>query len=153
TEYGQKASAFALEAARAVWSALDKDGRQAVEFTLEYSVKAVQAAARKVTERGGKGKVAEAAANQQRKKQGNILRDLFGNPFRRVPFQPAWKSAPGAKLATGIYQERAFARLPLLADALEEAGCTDASVLDHCRREQPHYLGCWVIDGILGKNP
>jgi hypothetical protein len=54
-------------------------------------------------------------------------------------------------LATGIYSEKAFDRLPILADALEDAGCTDAAILSHCRGEGPHARGCWVVDLILGK--
>lgn len=54
-------------------------------------------------------------------------------------------------LATGIYAERAFDRLPVLADALEESGCDDEDVLAHCHTARPHTRGCWVIDGILGQ--
>jgi hypothetical protein len=54
-------------------------------------------------------------------------------------------------LATGIYDERAFDRLPILADALEEAGCDNADVLAHCRGDGPHARGCWVVDGVLGR--
>jgi hypothetical protein len=54
-------------------------------------------------------------------------------------------------LAQGIYDERAFERLPILADALEDAGCTDAAILVHCRGPGPHVRGCWVVDLILGK--
>jgi hypothetical protein len=55
------------------------------------------------------------------------------------------------KLARGIYHERAFDRLPVLADALEEAGCTDETLLGHLRGPGPHVLGCWAVDLILGK--
>jgi hypothetical protein len=55
------------------------------------------------------------------------------------------------KIAGAIYEERAFDRLPILADALEEAGCTDAEVLEHCRGPGPHVRGCWVVDLLLGK--
>jgi hypothetical protein len=150
-EYGEKASAFSFEAARAVWAALDKDGRQAVEFTLEYTVKAAQAAGRKVTERGQKGKVAEAAADALRIRQAALLRELFGNPFHPVTFPAAWKSANVLQLAGSIYKEQAFDRMPVLGDALEETGCTESSVLEHCRDAGPHFLGCWVLDGILGR--
>jgi hypothetical protein len=54
-------------------------------------------------------------------------------------------------MAEVIYADRAFDRLPILADALEEAGCTDQAVLDHCRGPFPHVHGCWVVDLILGK--
>lgn len=79
------------------------------------------------------------------------LRDLFGNPFRPVSFSPAWRTEAVVALARGIYEERAFDRLPVLADALEDAGCDDARVLDHCRDAGPHHRGCWVVDLVLGK--
>ena len=59
--------------------------------------------------------------------------------------------APNAKLAQGIYDDRAFDRLPVLADALEEAGCTNAEILAHCREPGPHVRGCWALDLLLGK--
>src|SRR5437762_722095 len=55
------------------------------------------------------------------------------------------------RLAQAVYEERAFERLPVLADALEEAGCTDAAILDHCRSPGPHARGCWVVDLLLGR--
>ena len=55
------------------------------------------------------------------------------------------------QLAQSIYDDRAFDRLPILADALEEAGCTDAAILDHCRGPGPHVRGCWAVDLLLGK--
>ena len=63
----------------------------------------------------------------------------------------AWNGGTVRKLAEAIYDERAFDRLPVLADALEEAGCADEGVLRHCRGGGPHVRGCWVIDLILGK--
>jgi hypothetical protein len=57
-----------------------------------------------------------------------------------------------AKLARSIYQEERFHDLPVLADALEEAGCTDADILAHCRQPGSHVRGCWVVDAILGKS-
>jgi hypothetical protein len=84
-----------------------------------------------------------------------ILRDLFGNPFRPSPrLTPdllAWNDGTVRRLAEGIYEDRAFDRLPILADALEEAGCTDQAILDHCRHPGPHVRGCWVVDLLLGK--
>jgi hypothetical protein len=80
-----------------------------------------------------------------------ILRCIFGNPFRPVAFAPEWRTETAVALAAGIYDERAFDRLPILADALEEAGCDHPDVLRHCRGPGPHARGCWVVDGVLGK--
>jgi len=81
----------------------------------------------------------------------NLLRCIVGNPFRPVAFAPSWQTETAVSLATGIYTERAFDRLPILADALEEAGCDNADVLSHCRGPGPHARGCWVVDGVVGK--
>ena len=83
--------------------------------------------------------------------QSDLLRDIFGNPFRRVALDPAWRSVTVASLAETIYAERAFDRLPILADALEDAGCTHADILEHCRGPGPHARGCWVVDLVLGR--
>ena len=79
-----------------------------------------------------------------------VLRCVF-HPFRPLTFDPAWRSESSVALASAIYAERAFDRLPILADALEEAGCDHADVLAHCRGPGPHVRGCWVVDLLLGK--
>lgn len=84
--------------------------------------------------------------------QASLLRDIVGNPFRPVTFDPRWRSETVLALATGIYAERAFDRLPILADALEEAGCDHADILTHCRGPGPHARGCWVVDLVLNKS-
>jgi len=83
-----------------------------------------------------------------------FVRDIFGNPFRPVAVDPAWlawRDGTCPKIAQRIYDERAFADLPILADALEEAGCRSAELLAHCRHPAPHVRGCWAVDLILGK--
>jgi hypothetical protein len=87
-------------------------------------------------------------------RQCQLLRDVFGNPFRPVALNRAWLSWEGgtvAKLAAAVYDERAFDRLPILADALEEAGCDAAELLTHLRGPGPHVRGCWALDLLLGK--
>jgi hypothetical protein len=81
----------------------------------------------------------------------NRLRCLFGNPFRAVTPGP-WVTPAAVPVARDIYDRRDFAALPLLADLLEEAGCPEQSVLDHCRRPGGHARGCWVVDLVLGKS-
>jgi hypothetical protein len=80
-----------------------------------------------------------------------LLREVFGNPFRQVWLAPAWRSEAVFALAWSAYQERAFDRLPILADALEDVGCDAAELLAHCRSAGPHVLGCWILDRILAK--
>jgi hypothetical protein len=85
-----------------------------------------------------------------------FLRDLFGNPFCPLPRLPAailaWNDGTVHRIAEGIYTERAFDRLPILADALEDAGCDNANILNHCRQPGVHVRGCWVIDSLLAKS-
>lgn len=80
-----------------------------------------------------------------------LLRCVFGNPFRPVAFAPGWRTEAVVGLARGMYDGRDFAAMPVLADALEEAGCDHPEVLAHCRDPQGvHVRGCWVVDGVLG---
>jgi hypothetical protein len=90
--------------------------------------------------------------------QCDLVRDLFGNPFRAVPVDPAWLNADVRALAQAAYEERALPagtlepeRLALLADALEDAGCASADLLGHLRSEGPHVRACWAVDLVLGK--
>jgi hypothetical protein len=95
-----------------------------------------------------------AADRRGKAAQSGYLRELFGNPFRPVAVDPAWLAWNGGtvvQLARTIYEERRFADLPVLADALEEAGCTDAALLGHCRGGGDHARGCWAVDAVLGK--
>jgi hypothetical protein len=81
------------------------------------------------------------------------LRDIFGNPFRPVSLDLSWLTSDVVSLARGIYAERAFDRMPILADALQDAGCTNDDVLNHCRDTSlTHVRGCWVVDLLLGKD-
>jgi hypothetical protein len=82
----------------------------------------------------------------------DLLRDIVGNPFRSVVIDPGWLCwTDGAvrRMAQALYEERNFGDLPILADALEDAGCTDADILTHLRGPGPHVRGCWVLDGLL----
>jgi hypothetical protein len=88
----------------------------------------------------------------ERAYQCDVLRDLAGNPFREVRIDPAWVAAndgAAVRLARVIDAERRWEDMPILADALEEAGCTSADVLAHCRGAGPHENGCWVLDLLL----
>jgi hypothetical protein len=87
----------------------------------------------------------------RRPEQCELLRDIFGNPFRQVAFDPRWRTSDSVGVARGIYEDRAFERMPILADALMDAGCDDEQVLVHCRGAGPHVRGCWAVDLVLGK--
>jgi len=84
--------------------------------------------------------------------QDALLIDVFGNRFRPVAFELHWRSSDVVNLARGIYEDRAFERLPILADALMDAGCENEHVIAHCRNDGPHVRGCWVVDLSIGKD-
>jgi hypothetical protein len=107
---------------------------------------------RQAAERAVGGKNADGFA-VERQLQCGFARDIF-NPFRPVTIDPtwlAWNDGTVVKLAQAIYDERAFDRLPILADALEEAGCDPAELLAHLRGPGPHVRGCWAVDFLLGR--
>jgi hypothetical protein len=83
--------------------------------------------------------------------QAELMRDIFGNPFREVAFDPAWRTSDVLALANAMYANRDFSAMPILADALQEAGCDDEDILGHCREEREHVRGCRVVDLLLGK--
>jgi hypothetical protein len=80
----------------------------------------------------------------------NHLRDIF-NPFRDAPFDPEWLTSTVLAMASYASDSGHFSALPILADALQDAGCEDEEVLTHCRGDAIHVRACWVIDAILGK--
>jgi hypothetical protein len=101
----------------------------------------------------------ESAGSEEPGVQAALLRDVLGNPFRAVNFDPGWLTPPAAPLALAAYDERSLPEgtldpqlLAVLADALEDAGCTDAAILGHLRGPGPHVRGCWALDLILGKS-
>ena len=88
-----------------------------------------------------------------------VLKDFIGNPFRPTRLDIACRTPSVVALAQAAYDNRILpagtldpARLAVLSDALEDAGCDDADILGHCRQAGPHVRGCWVVDAILGKS-
>lgn len=101
------------------------------------------------------GSAVMAAWSSTHQRVCEIIRDVAGNPFRQASVNPEWLVGSGGlvvQLARGVYDERAFERLPILSDALEEAGCHDEAVLSHLREPGPHVRGCWALDLALGKS-
>jgi hypothetical protein len=92
----------------------------------------------------------EARADEQ-VIQCHLLRCILGHPSRPVTLDPAWLTPTVTGLAEAIYRERAFERMPALADALRGAGCKRRDILGHCRQPGEHVRGCWVVDLILKK--
>ena len=83
--------------------------------------------------------------------QAGLIHDIFGNPFRSVTFSPEWRTDTALSLARQMYESREFGAMPILADALQYAGCDHDDLLAHCRGDGPHVRGCWVVDLVLGK--
>jgi hypothetical protein len=79
------------------------------------------------------------------------FREVFRNPFRPVAFIPTWRTDTALSLARQMYDSRDFGAMPILADALQDAGCDDEHILAHCRGPGPHVRGCWVVDLVLAK--
>ena len=80
------------------------------------------------------------------------VREVFGNPFRPITFSPEWRTDTAVSLARTMYESRDFSAMPILADALQDAGCDNDVILNHCRdTDQLHVRGCWVVDLILGR--
>jgi hypothetical protein len=79
-----------------------------------------------------------------------LVRCAFGNPFRSAHFDPAWRTDTAVALARHAHDAGDESVLPVLADALQDAGCNDADTLAHCRGEGPHARCCWVVDAVLG---
>jgi hypothetical protein len=99
-----------------------------------------------------RGKKPPAILAREMAVQCQLLRDIFGNPFRPVAFDAVWRSDAAVSLARAMYDSRDFGNMPILADALEDAGCDSDDVLNHCRDpQQVHVRGCWVVDLVLGK--
>jgi hypothetical protein len=92
------------------------------------------------------------AARLQREEElrrAHLLRDLVGNPFRRILLDSSWITPTVKALARSIYDDYHFSEMPILGDALEDAGFQDADILNHCREPALHAKGCWVVDLVL----
>jgi hypothetical protein len=116
---------------------------------------AMRTAARAAGSRTEQAAAWDAALVAGARQQAQSLREIVGNPFRAVAVAPAWLSWHGGlvgSMARQMYDEQDFSDLPILADALEDAGCDAHDLLAHCRRPAGHLRGCWALDLLLGKN-
>ncbi|MBY0528553.1 MAG: hypothetical protein K2R98_34500 [Gemmataceae bacterium] len=128
---------FNLPASRASLAALYAEVPGNVERAASHAVRALK----------HQGRAAERAV------QASLLRDIVARSPLPV-LDSAWMAANNGlvlKLAHSIYEERAFDRLPILADALEDVGCADQGLLNHCRQAGEHARGCWAVDLLLQK--
>ena len=95
--------------------------------------------------------LAETEATEK-ERQCHLLREVFGNPFRKVKLDTRCRTDTALALARQMYDSRDFSAMPILADTFEEVGCDSDDILDHCRGAVPHVRGCWVVDLVLGKS-
>jgi hypothetical protein len=156
------AAARGGEAALAAYLAASRNPNQTVGDTSAAALDAVVATAMQAARAAGVAptpaawEAVRATGNRARaaeaRQQADLLRDIAGNPFRPVTAELAWRAWHGGtapRLAQAIYEERRFGDLPILADALEEAGCSRDDVLAHCRLPGEHARGCWLLDLLL----
>src|SRR5262249_33579532 len=94
----------------------------------------------------------DGATRTERAAQVALLRDIFGNPFCPVTFSHSWRTDTVTPLPRTMYESRDFSAMPILADALQDAGCDNDDILSHCRDASlTHVRGCWVVDLVLDK--
>jgi hypothetical protein len=145
-----------VNAAHAARATIDTSAYRAALVTSRFASNVVGWASGHHVTTGSLPPLYEQAQRTEKATQTRILHDVVGPlPFRPLAADPAWRAwNDGAipKMAHSIYEERAFDRLPILADALEDAGCDNADILAHCRSGGEHVRGCWVIDLLLGKS-
>jgi hypothetical protein len=117
-------------------------------------LQAVREAAHEVIPEEDEQAVNEQASAAELRAQAELLREVIGNPFRPVPIDPNWlalANGSAGAVAQVICANSQFADLPLLADALEDAGCAEEALLRHLRGPGPHARGCWVLDLLTGR--
>jgi len=119
--------------------------------TLNDVAGAAAGAAAHWVRRNDREPIQERRVQAEQAAQSLLLRDVFGNPFCHVTFSSSWRTETAITLAQQMYEARDFSAMPILADALQDAGCDSADALDHCRGPGPHVRGCWVVDLVLDK--
>ncbi len=133
-------------------TAADADALWAAKSAMRESADAVTWPALQMTSQSVTSTTVSSMLSAEMAVRRRLLHDVVGPLiFRSVICEPAWLTSDVVELAEGIYQEKAFDRLPILHAALEVAGCDSKEILSHCLGEGPHVRGCWVVDLILGK--
>ncbi len=159
----RQASAAARQAAHALYRGAPAKSLRGARLSAQFA--AYHASGHSITGQGGQAalyaRTAEARAAEKQPaapspalSQCELLRDIIGNPFRPVRADPAWlrwSDGTVMKMARALYEERGFERLPVLADALEDAGCAEEALLAHLRGPGPHARGCWALDLLRGE--
>jgi hypothetical protein len=140
----------------AVWNAVAEVAADATHNAIRMAWSADELTRKAAEWRAGTG-----AAKSECALHVALLRDIFGNPFRPVLFSPSWRTDTALTLARQMYESRDFGAMPILADALQDAGCDNddnslpprgGNLLNHCRDTSlTHVRGCWVTDLVLGK--
>jgi Skp family chaperone for outer membrane proteins len=139
---------FQREYDDAVWRGMSSAERKGETLRLRREQADVQIRQLRAEQRELRQQLDAAARDSEHAAQADLLRCVAGSPFTSAVFAPRWRSETVALLVRGIVADRAFDRLPVLADALEEAGCDHPDVLSHCRTPGPHAVGCWVLRGL-----
>lgn len=138
------------------------------EFADNYNPRSVRldrskavAQVQKIDEAATGGVDTDRASRLVRKHIARLLHEIVGNPFRTIRFENSWRTPTAKSVAKAIFTERAFDRLPILADALLDADCDEEAVLRHCRgtelhlkelnEAQLHVRGCWVVELVLDR--
>jgi hypothetical protein len=127
------------------------EGRATEAEMLEYNTEINARAAAQCAIYYGQERIGNKRRTAEPRAQAALLQEMVGNPFRPVSVAPAWLTTDVRLLAQGIYEEKAFDRMPILADALQDAGCDSDELLNHLRSSGPHVRGCWALDLVLGK--
>jgi hypothetical protein len=125
--------------------------RASAELTCQVVLAATQLFYHNLVPAGGYDLAASEAYRREWASQAELVREVFGNPFRPPSFDDRWRSGDVLSLARHIYESKDFSAMPILADALQEAGCTSEELLAHLRTGGPHVRGCWALDVVLGK--
>jgi hypothetical protein len=134
----------------------DRAAGQAVRWAARTAVMAVLCDVRAAAEESALAleRASSPTPADAQRELAALVRDVMGNPFRPSVVEQrwlAWNEGTVLRLAEAVYAKRAFEQLPVLADALEDAGCNNAEILGHLRGPGPHALGCWCLDALLGK--